>query len=225
MVPKISVIIPAHQEEEQISETLDSCINQTFKDFNIYVVANGCTDNTVKIAKRFDSKIPLFIIETNNKGIGYACNLGANKSNGDIVVILDADTILSENSLDEISKAVEDEYVGGTLAMKTKEKNFQYKLLGYLNRIGSGGGWGPVRFCTREIYEKINGHREDADFAVDCDFAKRVKSKGKTKFISKAHYLTSMRRFEKKKFELLKQSVQYVFYIVFYENNYAIYQI
>ena len=50
--PKISVIIPAHNEEKYIEKTLESLTKQDFADFETIVVANGCTDKTEEKVKK-----------------------------------------------------------------------------------------------------------------------------------------------------------------------------
>ncbi len=215
----ISIIIPAHQEEEQIGQTLNSLTNQSYNDFEVIVVANGCSDKTVDVARKYKSKLQLSIIETGRKGIGYSCNLGADNANGQIILILEADTILSRNGLQKIVMAIERGYVGGTLLMKTKEKRLVYSFLTNLQRLTNGGNWGPVRFCTYDAYKKINGHNEEMDINVDGDFKKRVKSIGKTIFIDRAFYETSMRRFEKLgSMEILRQSAWYISFNLFGKN-------
>jgi hypothetical protein len=97
--------------------------------------------------------------------------------------------------------------------MKTKEKKSIYYLGTKLHALGRGLGWGPLRYCTADAYRKVHGHREDADFGVDADFARKVKACGKTDFISDSYYFTSMRRFEKLGYrEMLKQSGEYIKY-------------
>jgi glycosyltransferase involved in cell wall biosynthesis len=210
---KISVIIPAHQEEKQIAQALESCVNQSFKDFEVIAVLNGCTDNTEEVAKAFQSKLDLNIIKTEKIGIGYACNLGFEHSNGRAIVVLEADSAFSENSLERIAQSVEQGFIGGTLRMKTKERKAIYSLGTRLHSFGRGLGWGPLRYCTADVYREVHGHREDADFGVDADFARKVKACGKTDFISDSYYLTSMRRFEKLGYrEMLKQSSEYIKY-------------
>ena len=67
---KVSVILPVYNEEEYISATIDSIINQDFTDFEVIIIDDGSTDNTLKIIeeKLLDSIIPHKIIHQENKG-------------------------------------------------------------------------------------------------------------------------------------------------------------
>ena len=132
--PEISVIIPAHNEEEQIVHTLNSLVEQSHFSFEVIVVANGCTDNTLKKAEQFNSALKMKTISTTKKGIGRSSNLGFGNSSGKIIVFLDADTCLANDSLHAISTIVKEGYVGGTIRMETKEKRKRYEILKFLQR-------------------------------------------------------------------------------------------
>lgn len=213
MAPKISVIIPAHNEESQIAETLESLTLQTFKDFEVIVVANGCIDNTVEITKRYLKRLPLRIIETRRRGIAFACNYGARYSKGDILFFLEADTLISSNALAAVTREICNGKIGGTLKMKPKEKRLLYELGTRLLEVDEGAGWGPVRFCRSQIYNKIKGHNEHIKWMIDNDFARRVKSQGPTAYIKYATQTTSMRRFEKLGWtEVIKQAYAFLLY-------------
>src|SRR3989344_1729350 len=49
MTPKFSIVIPANNEENYLPKTLESINNQNYKDYEVIVVANGCTDKTVEV--------------------------------------------------------------------------------------------------------------------------------------------------------------------------------
>lgn len=102
---KFSVMIPVYNMGKTIQETIESVLNQTYKNFEIIVQDNDSNDNTAGIVKSFsDSRIKYF---KNDANIGYAKNLIAGKKNcqGDILYFLAADDILSKNALLETSEA------------------------------------------------------------------------------------------------------------------------
>lgn len=85
---KISVVVPAFNEEERLGACLKSLENQIEKPFEIIVVDNNSTDKTVEIAKKFNVKI----IKETVQGRAPARNAGFNKAKGDIIARTDADT-------------------------------------------------------------------------------------------------------------------------------------
>lgn len=100
-MPKISVVIPLYNKGFIVSKTLESVINQTFIDFEIIIVNDGSTDDSVAIVERFkDERILLF--HQKNKGAAAARNLGIEKARGELIAFLDADDIWEANHLEEL---------------------------------------------------------------------------------------------------------------------------
>ncbi|RZL33208.1 MAG: glycosyltransferase [Pedobacter sp.] len=88
----VSIIIPVYNAETTIEETLNSVYAQTFQDFEVIVVNDGSTDNTLTILKGYCKSIN--ILSTENKGVSHARNLGFKHSKGDYIQYLDADDLL-----------------------------------------------------------------------------------------------------------------------------------
>ena len=109
--PLISVLIPAYNEEDVISQTIQSVLNQDYpKDkLEIIVVDDGSTDKTYEVAKSF-SNIKAYKKENNGKA--SALNYGISKAKGQLISVLDADTFLTPDFLKKTVKYFEDEDVG-----------------------------------------------------------------------------------------------------------------
>lgn len=92
-MPKISVLMSVYNGEEFIAESIQSILNQTFKDFELIIVDDGSTDNTVDIIKSFDDpRIKLFTLKE-NVGVGAALNYGLRKVTGKYIAKVDSDDI------------------------------------------------------------------------------------------------------------------------------------
>lgn len=86
----ISVIIPLYNKEKQIAHTLQTVLNQTLQDFEIVIVNDGSTDNSVAEVEKFnDHRIRL--IHQTNAGVSAARNRGIEESKYDLIAFLDAD--------------------------------------------------------------------------------------------------------------------------------------
>lgn len=97
-----SVIIPLYNKEKFIFETLSSVSNQTFSDYEVIIVNDSSTDNSLNIAKSFEEKDKRFKVYTvPNGGVSKARNFGISKAIGDYVCFLDADDIWKNNYLEE----------------------------------------------------------------------------------------------------------------------------
>lgn len=86
----ISVVIPLYNKEKQIACTLQSVFEQTFQNFEIVIVDDGSTDNSVEEVEKFDdSRIRL--IHQTNAGVSAARNRGIEEARGELIAFLDAD--------------------------------------------------------------------------------------------------------------------------------------
>ena len=97
-MPRVSIIVPAYNEEKFIARTLETLKNQTYRDYEIIVVNNNSTDNTEKIAKEHVDKVFL----EKEKGYHNAVNRGVREAKGDIITFCDADSLYPKNWLKKI---------------------------------------------------------------------------------------------------------------------------
>lgn len=86
----ISVVIPLYNKEKSVASTLRTVLNQTFTDYEIVIVNDGSTDNSVaEVEKVQDDRIRL--IHQQNAGVSAARNRGIKEAKGDLIAFLDAD--------------------------------------------------------------------------------------------------------------------------------------
>ncbi|CAN5467708.1 glycosyltransferase family 2 protein [soil metagenome] len=97
---EISVIIPTFNGANKIEATLTALSCQTIRDFEVVVIVDGSTDNTIDVVKRFEKKFPKLIIHsTPNQGRANAKNEGVSVANGNILVFIDDDIRLFDDAL------------------------------------------------------------------------------------------------------------------------------
>jgi len=90
-MPRVSVVIPTYNRADLISETIDSVINQTYRNYEIIVVDDGSTDDTPAILGRYGKHIR--VIRQENQGEGEARNTGIRAAQGEYVAFLDSDDL------------------------------------------------------------------------------------------------------------------------------------
>ena len=99
---KISVIIPTFNEENVIGKCLKSLTNQSYADFELIVVDDGSSDNTLRIVSGQKVKV----LRQKHEGPGAARNLGSKSASGDILVFVDADMSFDKNFLKNLVKPI-----------------------------------------------------------------------------------------------------------------------
>lgn len=89
----VSVILPAYNASNYIREAIESILNQTYNNFELIIINDGSTDNTVQIIGTYkDSRIKL-INNGENKGLIYSLNRGVELASGEYIARMDADDI------------------------------------------------------------------------------------------------------------------------------------
>ncbi len=105
--PLISIIIPCYMQGEFLTETIQSVIKQTYKNWECIIINDGSTDNTETIVAKFlDTDSRLKYIYQEHKGVSRARNIGIENSNGKFIQFLDSDDIISEQKIERQVKAL-----------------------------------------------------------------------------------------------------------------------
>lgn len=195
---KFSIIIPAHNEEKYIRKCLDSIAKASVaykEQTEVIVVLNRCTDKTEEI----------ITLKNEDKNLSKIRNAGAEIASGEIIVTIDADTIMTESLLSNVDKYLSSgKYIGGGVNGKFERMSFGIFFSAILIIIPLLFKYGAISvgifWCYRKDFMAINGFNENMLMAEDADFAKRLKEWGKRnnkKFGTiKNGMITSCRRFD-----------------------------
>lgn len=98
--PYFSIIVPTHNRAQFISQTIISCLNQSFRDFELLIIDDGSTDNTREIVEGFNDKRVKYNYQQNSER-AVARNHGVQKALGRYVFFLDSDDLIEENHLEK----------------------------------------------------------------------------------------------------------------------------
>lgn len=119
--PPLSVLVPAYNEEKVIARTIEGLINTDYPHKEIIVIDDGSKDGTLKIANRYKSEVK--VLHKENGGKASALNYGLAFANGEIIVIVDADTIIGRNALKQVIKGFEVDDKVAAVAGNVKVRN------------------------------------------------------------------------------------------------------
>ena len=184
MQHKVSVIIPCFNEQDNIQKCLDSIFAVNYPEhlLEVIVVDNGSTDQTKKIAQKYN----IVFLEDDKKKVSGLRNFGAKSAKGDILAFIDADCIVSYNWLVNAQKYFDDNDIAAwgspptipdnaTWVQKTwyliRQKKNKIEQVDWLESMNL--------FVKIEDFKKIQGFNETLETAEDVDFCYRITKTGK----------------------------------------------
>ena len=204
---KLSIIIPAYNEEAYLPATLDSIQAAAAQlgngeDFEVIVVDNASDDETANIAREKGARL----VHEPVQGISHARNSGARSAVGDVLVFIDADVIVPPELLSAIYQAMNDPTcLGGAVDVEYRPQRLSMKVYLYAWRLLArltGMAQGPAQFCLRSAFEKVGGYDQQVWIGEDVDFYWSLKrlakaERGTVRFIRCPRVNPSSRRFDK----------------------------
>lgn len=222
---KISVIIPAFNEEERIAAALKAVLAQDYPDFEVIVVDNGSTDKTAEIARSFQG---VKLLLEMRKGTNSARERGRRGAHGDIIVTMDADCLPDKDWLSKGAMRFKDQsvvaltgpydYADAPPFFRHMSFYFQKYVYRLANSITQAMGKGALSiggnvFIRADVLEKIGGI--DVSFIFhgdDTDTATRLSKHGKVVFDPKLVMRTSARRFQRE--GIMSLQSKYIFHFL-----------
>lgn len=200
----ISIIIPAHNEEDFIKDCINSVKNAEFNGKKeIIIINDGSSDKTQEIISQIKN---IKIIQTKHIGKSASINKALKIANGEIIAIVDADSVIEKNSLNYIKNELEKENVAGTtsiIKVKNRKKlicmwvhieqlyNSLMRLI--LSKINANISTpGPLSAYRKDALKKINGFSTKG-YSEDLDITIRLIRQGyKITLAKKAYAQTNM---------------------------------
>ncbi len=164
-----SVVIPLYNKDYSIQRCIDSVLNQSYTNFEIIVVNDGSTDNSVQILKssykeQLESK-KILLIEQKNQGVSVARNVGIENSQSEFICFLDADDEWKIDFLFKISRLISDfpkasmcflahEVSRNGLKPKKKKQAFKDDFRGYVEDFFLSSSIADVALNSKNCVKK-----------------------------------------------------------------------
>ena len=201
---KFSVIIPLYNKEKYISETIHSVLKQTFSDFEVLIVNDCSTDQSLKIVEQIKDDRIKIIQHQENSGLSASRNTGIKAAQGKIITFLDADDLWKEDFLFHISQLSEKfsdcaiygtdyfESVQNKLYSPKKNLDHFYKVYQYIQieDFFKASLYNPI-YCyssvafSKNAVEKIGFFNEYIDYGEDIDYNIRSQTTFKCAYFCK----------------------------------------
>jgi glycosyltransferase involved in cell wall biosynthesis len=184
MKTNVSVIVCVKDAEKYISDCITSILDQTFKDFEIVIIEDGCSDDTAYIIEKFNDERIRHFRNPKNIGIAKSRNKGLKLSKGEYIFFTDADCVASKNWIEQGLKSLEDQkYVGVEGKIYYVSKDYKPTFSDHVCENEHGGHFmtGNMAY-KRSIIESVGGFDERYNYLEDRDLALRILKHGKINF-------------------------------------------
>jgi len=202
---KISIVIPALNEEMFLPNLLASLAEQTKQDFEVIVVDGSSEDRTVEAALVYKDQLPnLKVIVSEKRGLPLQRNLGANAASGEWLIFIDADSIMLPYFIERLEWFIDDRKpilftswfrpdseVSGDALFTLIANSFVEGSIYFHRPIAPG----PLTVVTKEAFDLVGGYDEAYTFGEDYDFTRRLTQQGvRLQILRETLYLYSLRR-------------------------------
>ena len=175
-LPLISIITVVLNGKKFLQQSINSVLNQSYKNYELIIIDGKSTDGTLNILKKNNSRIDYWISEK-DRGIYDAMNKGIRESRGEVVGILNADDQYYSNTvLTDVSKIFLDTSIdicyGDLVYVNPNGKVKRYWKSGDHEKIKWYFGWMPPHptvFVRKEIYESL-GSFNHIDYKIAADY-------------------------------------------------------
>ena len=194
--PKVTIIVPAYNEEVTIAASIKSLVNQTYKNLEIIIMDDGSKDNTYKIAKKFEGNFKgkfIKVLTKKNGGKSRALNFAIERSSGEFIMCVDADSKLEPDAValmvryfqdSEISAVAGSVFVSNRDNLLTKLQALEY--IEGLNMVRNGQAFlklvniipGPIGMFRKSDIMEVGGYAHDT-FAEDADLTLKLIQKNR----------------------------------------------
>ena len=201
---KYSVIVPVYNRPDEVDELLESLSNQTQKDFEVIIVEDGSVKTCKDVCDKYADILVLHYYTKENSGPGQSRNYGAERAQGDWLIILDSDVVLPEGYLAAIDDSLQQrdgsfvatkepslcDAFGGPDAAHPSftpiQKAISYSMTSFFTTGGIRGGkakldkFYPRSFnmgIRRDVYQQLGGFSK-MRFGEDIDFSYRIVEAG-----------------------------------------------
>ena len=214
---KYSIIVPVYNRPDEVDELLESLSNQTHRDFEVIIVEDGSVKTCKDVCDKYADILALHYYAKENSGPGQSRNYGAERANGEYIIIVDSDVVLPKGYVEAIDKTLSstiEEIVafGGPDASHPSftpvQKAISYSMTSFFTTGGIRGGkakldkFYPRSFnmgIRRDVYLQLGGFTK-MRFGEDIDFSYRIVEAGYRPRLFPEAWVWHKRRTDFKKF-------------------------
>jgi glycosyltransferase involved in cell wall biosynthesis len=172
--PLVSIIIPTYNSASVLDACLKSICDQTYTNIDVIVVDKDSRDDTQNIAKRYTNKV-----FTHGPERSAQRNYGVKKADGEYVLIIDSDMVLSDEVVKElVDVSQKNDFLMGIIPETSFGLGFWARCKALERSFYVGISWmEAARFFPKKVFDEFGGYDEKGVGAEDYDLPQRIENK------------------------------------------------
>jgi len=174
--PKVSIILPTCNGAKYIRQSIDSCLNQTYKNIELIIVDDGSTDETPEIIKSYKDKRIKYLRHKKNQGLPHALNTGFANATGEYLTWTSDDNFYSKKAIEKMLFFLKNKHYSFVYSdyYKFKDNNISsnQKLIQLPDfpNLKNENCIGPCFLYSREVERAIGNYDPHVELAEDYDY-------------------------------------------------------
>ena len=178
-VPKVSIVLPTYNGAKYIRQSIDSCLNQTYKNIELIIVDDGSVDETPEIIKYYQDERIRYLRHNENNGIPNALNTGFTKATGEYLTWTSDDNHYAEHAIEKMlsflkRKNCEFVYCDYYRFKDDNPSNGYTVKLPDVLALENRNDVGACFLYSRTVMEIVGNYDPDAELAEDYNYWVRV---------------------------------------------------
>jgi glycosyltransferase involved in cell wall biosynthesis len=176
---KVSIVLPTYNGAKYLRQSIDSCLNQTYKNIELIIVDDGSRDETPQIIRSYQDERIKYIRHDKNKRLPHALNTGFSKATGDYLTWTSDDNYYAADAIESMivslqtNKTIDFVYANYYI-INGDGAVLQSISVGPDKKLKEENCIGPCFLYRRKVYEVLGGYNPDEFLAEDYEYWIRV---------------------------------------------------
>ena len=176
---RVSIVLPTYNGVKYIRQSIDSCLNQTYRNIELIIVDDGSTDDTPEIIRSYKDKRMVYLKHKKNRGLPKALNTGFENTTGDYLTWTSDDNFYDKKAIEKMLiflKKMNCDFVYCDFYRFDDKKPDIYRRLTLpdIPVLKKHNDIGPCFLYTREVMDIVGDYDENISLAEDYDYWIRV---------------------------------------------------
>ena len=193
LLPKVSIVLPTYNGAKYIRQSIDSCLNQTYKNIELIIVDDGSTDETPEIIKSYQDERIKYLRHDKNRGLPNALNTGFANATGEYLTWTSDDNYYDEEAIGKMLSFLIDKncsfvYCDYYVFKENDHSNLNIVKLPDIPALETHNDIGTCFLYSTRIKEAIGEYDDEAFLGEDYDYWIRISKQFSMCHIAEALY-------------------------------------